>query len=55
MNTKFYCFYCGKEIKEIGLGFYRCEEHGTFVPHLQECGNQSLTIIQGTEPVKEPS
>lgn len=43
MSEKFYCFKCGGDLIEIGLGFYECLDCGEqFLSTINEFGHQIM-------------
>lgn len=49
----FHCFNCGYELREIGMGFYECDNCGSqFLPTQDDKGLQQLTCTH-YEPEKE--
>jgi hypothetical protein len=46
-DGKFHCFYCGAELKEVGLGWMECEKcEVPFLPSLDiEGENQCMTAF----------
>lgn len=46
----FFCFCCGKQLKEIGLGYLYCEScDNTYLPYINQEDEQALALVATKE------